>query len=345
MNRISLEQKSIIQKQIKESNKIAVVSHFNPDGDAVGSLLGFYNYLKQSGKTIHALLPNEAPEFLHWMPAHNEIIFHSANTEIAERIVSQADTIFVLDFNEPKRVEKFQTALASAKGFKIMIDHHPMPSPTWDLLISDISSSSTAELVYEVIEAIDLYEMDKTIATCLLSSIITDTGCFEFNSSNPRTFEIVANLLSYGVEKDKIIGNIMKNHTEQRMKLQGYCLYEKMKILPQYHAAYVALSSEELKKFNYKKGDAEGLVDMPLSIKGINFTVFFTEQTEKIRISFRSRGTFNVNLFARNHFNGGGHLNAAGGDSFVSLEETVAKFLSLLPNYTHELNYNPLKFN
>jgi bifunctional oligoribonuclease and PAP phosphatase NrnA len=205
-------------------------------------------------------------------------------------------------------------------------------------MISDISVSSASELVTEVIWAIDeASNFDKTMAVCLFTGIMTDTGCFNFNSSQPATFTMVSKLLNYNIDKDTIVRNVYDNFSAWRMRLLGYCLNEKMVVLPEYKTAYIWITIEEMKKYNFSHGDSEGFVNYPLSINGINFSAFFMEKEDRIKISFRSRGGFNVNHFSRKHFNGGGHKNASGGFSFISMDKTLERFNRIIPDYLNEL--------
>lgn len=322
-----------------KSPKIVITTHQNPDGDAIGSMLGLFHFLKKMEHEVLPIVPNEYPEFLQWLPGHIEILDYSKNKESATRAVSQADLIFMVDYNNLKRSDSMKDVILGSKARKFIIDHHPFPSRDVDFTISKTEVSSTAELIYEVIESLDgLKHVDQTIATCLYTGIMTDTGCFSYNSSRTRTFEIVAKLLDYDIKKDEIYSNVYDNFSFQRMRLLGYCLNEKMQVFPEYKTALISISREEQKRYNFVTGDSEGFVNYPLSIKGVRFSAFFIEKKDRIKISFRSRGSFPVNAFSEKHFMGGGHLNASGGESTLTLDETVKKFIELLPQYTQELN-------
>lgn len=328
-------------KLLASKKKIAVLTHTNPDGDAIGSLLGLGLFLKAMGHDVQVMTPNPYPEFLQWLPGNGEVVIFTRRKAKAIRIIEEAEIIFCLDFNASNRFEGLETCLQSAKGIKILIDHHPHPQPEYDLLFSNTAVSSTAELVYEFMEGTGKKDLiSKEIAECLYVGIMTDTGNFSFNSSEMRTFEIVAALLNLGIEKDKIYSLVYDNFSENRMRLLGYCLSEKMVVLPEYHTAYISLNQEEQQRFKFDTGDSEGFVNYPLSIKGIIFSALLTEQKDKsIRISFRSKGSFATNVFAETHFEGGGHKNASGGKSLLPLNETISKFEALLPLFKKDLEY------
>ncbi len=250
-----------------------------------------------------------------------------------------ADVIFVVDCNELKRIIRLQEDYNASVAYKVLIDHHPGPDLFVDCMLSDTSVSSTAELIYRFITETGLEKYaDKDVATCLLTGIMTDTGCFSHNSSTRKTYETVASLLDYGIDKDEIYNRIYNNYSEKRMHLLGFSLHEKMEVLDEYHTAIISLTRDELNSFNFQVGDTEGFVNYPLSIKGICFSVLFVENGNKIRISLRSKGSFAVNEIARKYFNGGGHTNASGGESFESMEETLSQFKAIIPEYQEELS-------
>jgi bifunctional oligoribonuclease and PAP phosphatase NrnA len=320
------------------NKKIVIITHQNPDGDAIGSSLGLYWYLVNCGNTTHVVVPNEYPEFLQWLPGNQNVVNYSKNRSEAVKIINECDIIFHLDFNDLKRTGDLQSKLEKAKAINILIDHHPNPQIDSKIIISDTTASSTSEIVLEfILQMGGDEELDLNISQCLYLGIMTDTGCFSFNSSNSRTFELVSKLLKLGINKDEIYRLVYDNFSANRMKLMGYCLNEKMQVLPEFSTAYISLSLEEQKHFNFEIGDSEGFVNLPLSIKGVCFTALFMEREEKIKISLRSRGNFAVNTIAEKYFSGGGHLNASGGESKLSLEETINLFKSLLPQLTKEL--------
>ena len=320
---------------LKKSNNIVIVTHYNPDGDAMGSSLALYNYLIKTNKNVTVITPNEYPEFLHWLSGNKKVVQYSKQSKKATSIIQKSDLIFTLDFNNYSRLEGLGEVLKLATAKKILIDHHQQPDDYATLYYHDVAACSTCELVYEFICGLGGKKLiDKTIAACLYTGIMTDTGSFRFDSVTPQTHLILSHLLTTGLKPSDIHTSIYDTYSESRVKLLGYCLTEKMVVIPEFQTAYISLSEKELKKFDHQKGDTEGIVNYPFSIKGIKFCAFFSEGEGKIKISFRSKGSFDVNQFARNHFNGGGHINAAGGRGNVyDLQKTVKEFVDLLPTY------------
>jgi phosphoesterase RecJ-like protein len=320
---------------LKKSNNIVIVTHYNPDGDAMGSSLALYNYLIKTNKNVTVITPNEYPEFLHWLSGNKKVVQYSKQSKKATSIIQKSDLIFTLDFNNYSRLEGLGEVLKLATAKKILIDHHQQPDDYATLYYHDVAACSTCELVYEFICGLGGKKLiDKTIAACLYTGIMTDTGSFRFDSVTPQTHLILSHLLTTGLKPSDIHTSIYDTYSESRVKLLGYCLTEKMVVIPEFQTAYISLSEKELQKFDHQKGDTEGIVNYPFSIKGIKFCAFFSEGEGKIKISFRSKGSFDVNQFARNHFNGGGHINAAGGRGNVyDLQKTVKEFVDLLPTY------------
>lgn len=315
-------------KLLKSSHKIAIVTHWSPDGDAIGSSLALFHYLSKLGKSVKVIVPNSYPEFLQWMPGNAKIL----NFELAELKVKKAlldaEVIFTLDFNSYKRLEKLGKILEKTSAKKVLIDHHRQPDNFADLYFHDIHACSTCELVYDFIVGLKGKKfIDKKIAACIYTGLMTDTGSFKFPSVNSKTHEIVGELLKTGLKPHQIHSAVYDNYSANRLRLFGYALSEKLKIMDGYPVAYFSLSEAELKRFNYQKGDTEGLVNYPFMIKGIKVCALFTETDSMVKISLRSKDTFDVNQFARNHFEGGGHLNAAGGKSKEALAPTVEKFV------------------
>ncbi len=318
--------------------RIGITVHVNPDGDALGASLALYRVLTRMGHTCLVIAPNEFPDFLKWLPGASEISILSAGAEAASAFVAEADMLFVVDFNEPKRIEKLASAYEATRAYKVLIDHHPAPSIDADAVLSDTSVSSSAELMYRFLEEGGLLGYaDRETAACLFTGIMTDTGCFSHNASDPRTYLTVAALLGMGIDKDEIYHQVYDNFSASRMRLLGFCLNEKMVVLSAYHTAYISLSLEEQERYQFRTGDSEGFVNYPLSVRGIRFTALFMEKEGYVKISFRSRGNFAVNDFSKKYFNGGGHRNASGGESDASLTETVARFTSLLESYRDQL--------
>jgi phosphoesterase RecJ-like protein len=324
---------------IKKSNHIVIVTHYNPDGDAIGSSLALYNFLIKVKKNVTIITPNEYPEFLRWLPGNKKVLPFNSNQKKAAKLILESDLIFTLDFNNYSRLEGLGELLDKATAKKILIDHHQQPDNYATLYFHDVKASSTCELVHEFICGLGGKKLiDKNIATCLYTGIMTDTGSFRYDSVSPKTHLVLSNLLSTGLTPSNVHAAIYDTYSESRMKLLGYCLSEKMVVFPELQTAYISLTEKELQKFEHKKGDTEGIVNYPFSIKGITFCAFFSEGEDKIKISFRSKGKFDVNQFARKYFNGGGHINAAGGRGNVNdLQKTINQFLDLLPIYKKEI--------
>jgi bifunctional oligoribonuclease and PAP phosphatase NrnA len=325
-----------IKSKLADAGSIAIISHINPDGDAIGSSLALYHYLKKIDKEVTVIMPNDYPDYLKWLPGNKNIQVFTKNKNAATAL-EKADLMFFLDFNSPSRAGKTWETVVNSNAFKIIIDHHPRPEDFADIIYSETASSSTAELIYRFIEfAGDSRLIDKDISTCIYAGIMSDTGSFSFNSSQPETYRILTSLLQNGIDKDYIYSMVYDNFSENRLRLLGYCLDKKMVVFPEYNTAYISLSLEEKKLYKYKRGDSEGFVNYPLSITGIDFSVFFMENDDHVKISFRSKGNFDTNAFASNHFGGGGHVNASGGEAKLSLSETINKFISLLPDYVNK---------
>ncbi|HFS66918.1 MAG TPA: bifunctional oligoribonuclease/PAP phosphatase NrnA [Flavobacteriia bacterium] len=328
-----------VKEVLKERKKISIVCHRNPDGDAYGSSLAIYHYLKDK-HDVTVISPNDCPEFLKWLPAEKDIVVFEKNENQATKILAASDVVFTLDFNALHRTgNATQKVLEKIKPVYIMIDHHQQPDDYATIKFSDTTKSSTCEMVYDFISDLgDSDKVNKEIATCIYTGIMTDTGSFRFPSTTPKTHRIVANLLEKGADNAKIYNNVMDNNSLDRMKLLSKAL-DNLVLLKEYKTAYITLSQKELNRFNFEKGDTEGFVNYALSIKDVVFAVIFIEDKQQgiIKMSFRSKGSFSVNEFARAHFNGGGHTNAAGGRSEISLKETVNKFLEILPSYKNNL--------
>jgi phosphoesterase RecJ-like protein len=319
--------------------KIAILTHLNPDGDTLGSALALSKLFIKAGHHPQVITPNDYPDFLRWMPGIEQVIvMNRANDRVAE-LVKSADVIFCIDFNELKRVKQISEVFDVASAYKVLIDHHPDPQVRVDCQLSDTSVSSTAELVYRFIfELAFQHLIDHDIASCLYTGIMTDTGCFSYNSSNRRTWETVAELLDYGIDKDKIYSLIYDNFSTHRMRLLGFSLNEKLEVFPEYKTGIISLSKQDMLRYHFEVGDSEGFVNYPLSISGIHFSALFIEKDDHVKISFRSKGKFAVNEFSRKNFNGGGHKNASGGESYTNLEEAVRHFKHLLPVYKEKLS-------
>jgi bifunctional oligoribonuclease and PAP phosphatase NrnA len=327
-----------LKAKLTSPKKIVITTHRSPDGDAMGSSLALWHVLNKMGHEVQVITPNQYPEFLHWLPANEFVMEYEKRPKDAARITKVADLIFCLDFNSLKRLENYQDLVSEAKAEKILIDHHQEPEDFATYLYSDTESCSTAQMVYEFIHFMG-YEkyLTKEVATCLYVGILTDTGSFRFPSTTAFTHKVVAELMEKGINTSEIYNRIYDNNSHDRLRLLGYVLSEKMEVFKEYRTAIITLSEEELTSFNFQPGDTEGFVNYPLSIKGVCFTAYMASKDGQVKISFRSKGGFSVNQFARSHFNGGGHINASGGYSNLSLEETRKKFIDLLPRYEKEL--------
>ena len=325
----------------EEARNILILGHKSPDGDAIGSTLGLSHYLKKKGISSTVMVPDVFPEFLKWLPGSDEVKVYDKDVSLGKEIIENADLIFTLDFNHLKRVGAMTESLEASNAKFVMIDHHQEPSDYSSITLSDTSSCSTAQMVYEFIEAAeDLNLLDETIGENLYCGIMTDTGSFRFSSVTPKTHEIAAMLMRSGTDHAKVHRAVYDTNHIDRLKLVGYALSNKLEILPGDRVALIWLSQKELEQFNYRKGDTEGLVNQALSIQGINCAAFIREGNNQVKMSFRSKGPFDVNKLARTHFNGGGHMNAAGGMiTDKSIEEVVAYFKTNVASYDKELEY------
>jgi phosphoesterase RecJ-like protein len=340
MTNINIESCRALLVWMKEhTKKIVILTHANPDGDALGSSLGLHCVLESAGYASTVIFPTGFPQVLHGISDYNNWIIFENNENIVNQIIGETDLLFMLDFNDIKRIGKVRKSVEQLRTQVVLIDHHPQPLIDTPYLFSDTKVSSTAELVYDFVIKMGWKEhINALAANAMLTGIIADTASFSHNARRPELYNVVAELITAGADQFKIQEALFNTNSEDRLRLLGHALSEKMEIFPQYHAAVISLSRDELKKYNYKVGDTEGFVNYPLSIKGIIFSCFLMDDGEKIKISFRSKGGFAVNEFSANHFQGGGHLNAAGGESRRSLKETLAEFIALLPKYGEVLD-------
>ena len=325
-----------VEKWFEKADKLVIVSHVSPDGDAIGSSLGLYHFLLSQDKTVHVIVPNAFPDFLKWMPGAKDIIQYNRYKEFADKLINEADVLCVLDLNALSRLDDMQDVVRNSPARKLLVDHHLYPEDFARITISHPHISSTSELVFRLICQLGNFsDISKEGAECIYTGMMTDTGAFTYNSNDREIYLIIGELLSKGIDKDEIYRNVYNNNSESRLRLQGYVLCDKMQIFPEFRAALITLSREEQKSFHYVKGDTEGLVNIPLSIKDVCFSVFLREDTEKdmIKISLRSVGTFPCNQVATEFFNGGGHLNASGGEYYGTLEEAVELYKQALVKY------------
>ena len=329
-----------LKQLLKQIQHSTIVIHRNPDGDALGSGLALQQYLQKQSIKVDLVSPNEIPNYLKWLPGVNDILIYKEQSKKIQEILKNTNLIFTLDFNDLSRVGKdFAKYLQSLKDQTfVMIDHHLEPTDYAKFKFSDSSKSSTGEMVFDFITALGGQNfIDQDIATCLYTGIMTDTGSFKFPNTTPHTMCIAADLMKRGINHNEIQIKIYDSFSLDKLHLLGEAL-NKLVFLPQYKTAYIALSQSDLKKHHYQKGDTEGFVNYGLSLKDADFAVMFLEnEQEGVRISFRSKGNFPANEFAKKYFNGGGHKNAAGGRTQKSLDETVALFLEKLSEFITEL--------
>lgn len=332
---------------LSSPKNIVITTHHKPDADALGSSLGLSSYLKLKGHQVNVISPSDYPEFLYWMEGHEEVInYEAGNENRSAQIIESADIIFCLDFNNLYRINALGKLVRKSSALKVLIDHHLEPESFADYELWSTEAAATAELVYELIIKLgDRQYIDQGIADCLYAGIMTDTGQFKHPNTTKNVHLVTADLIELGADVAKVGRYIYDNNSLDRLKFTGYMLSKKLKVLKKLRTAYFRISAEDLKKYNSKTGDTEGLVNYALSLKGVVFSAIIIERPEEVRLSLRSKGDFSVNDFARNHFCGGGHPNAAGGKSDLNLEETVEKFESLVKTYEKQLNNNFIKTN
>ena len=314
---------------------VVIIPHKNPDGDAMGSCLAWQGILNQLGHSTTVIAPNDYPNFLHWLPRHDSVLIYENNQKVADKLIAAADMVFTLDFNTLKRIDQMGVRVSESSAKKIMIDHHQEPDDYADIMFSNPAIGSTCEFVFQIIEGLGLVQnINKDIASSLYTGIVTDTGSFRFPSVTAATHRAVATLIDAGANHSQIHEKMKDNGRPDRLKLLGIAL-NNMVCITKYKTAYITLSQEELDACNYQKGDTEGFVNYGLSVAGIEMAVLMTESKKEnmIKISFRSKGDLAVNLFAKTYFEGGGHINAAGGKSNKSLQETEAYFLKSLATF------------
>ncbi|RNC86818.1 MAG: bifunctional oligoribonuclease/PAP phosphatase NrnA [Winogradskyella sp.] len=329
-----------IKELLSSPKRIAIIPHRNPDGDAIGSTLALMHYLNSYNHDAVVVAPNDYPEFLKWAPGESTILKFDTQVDISKSKIAEADIIFTLDFNVLNRTgEEMGRFLAESQALKIMIDHHLAPDDYATYMYSDASMSSTCEMVFNFIENLgDSDKINSDIASCIYLGIMTDTGSFRFSSTTSRTHRVIGELIDKGADNTQIHNLVYDTNSYNRLQLLGRAL-QNLKIIPEYNAAYIALSQSELDEFNFKKGDTEGVVNYALSVNNIKLAAIFIENSSEgiVKISLRSKGSLSVNELSRTHFNGGGHSNAAGGRTTLSLNETVEKFIAILPEYKAHL--------
>lgn len=356
-DKLTTEQVTAAQRLIQGAANIVILTHMSPDGDAMGSSLGMMHYLRGLGKQAAVVVPNTFPGFLMWMPGAQQVMVYEKQTAEADALLDAAELVICTDFNEPKRIGTLGDKMLTLTCPKLLIDHHLHPDNFADVVISYSDSPSACELVYRLIcqlttlnctqpSTLNSPLLSLDAATCLYTGMMTDTGNFSFNSNYPEMYEIVGNLVAQGVDKDAVYNAVFNAYSADRMRLMGYCLYQKMRIFPEYHTALIYLSRKELYKFNFQSGDAEGIVNLPLQIKDVYYSCFMREDKvnpsevalangskNKVKISLRSQGDRPVNMFAHEIFGGGGHANASGGEFYGGIADAVQRFLETYQKY------------
>jgi phosphoesterase RecJ-like protein len=326
-----------LKKLLNYPQDVVILSHRNPDGDAVGSSLGLSLFLQKHGHNVKIILPSEYPDFLSWMPQVNDIVIYDAEVERATEIVKKATLFFCLDFNALDRIDKVGELVQASRTPVVLIDHHLFPEPFADYTLSDTTASSTCELIYDFIGLLGLHEdIDKQVAESLYTGILTDTGSFKYSVS-PKLFRTVAHLLEIGVDDLLLQDLIFNSMDEKQVRLLGHCLYNRLEVLPEYQTGIITLTKDDYNEFDIKRGDTEGIVNFLLKMRGIKLAAFIHEQPTIVKLSLRSKGDVDVQEMTRKHFRGGGHKNASGGASFHNLSVTVRRFKEMLQEYEAQL--------
>ena len=327
------------KEYLKIPRKTVILTHFKPDADALGSSLGLAHYLRKKGHAVTVITPSDYPDFIAWMPGNKDVlIYQKEKSEKSAKLIGQSDLIFCLDFSCLNRINDLGEMVRKSPAKKVLIDHHLEPERFADFEQWDDTAASTAELVFKLIVDLgDKHLVDGDIADCLYAGIMTDTGSFRHSNTSQQVFKIASELVERGANPYRVSKLIYDTNTLERLRLMGYVLSEKLQVLPEYRTAYIVLSADELKRFGSQTGDTEGLVNYGLSVKGVKLSVLISDRRENIKLSLRSLGNFSVNDMARTHFEGGGHRNAAGGQTSLTLEQTVKKFLDILPLYKDQL--------
>ncbi len=330
-----------LKKLINSKVKIVLTSHTNPDGDAIGSLLAMYHYLRKLGNDVVMVVPNKFPDYYRWLPYSDKILIYNRSAKLVQKFMKESDVIFSLDYNALNRLGALTEIIQTIETTRVLIDHHVDPElKDFDYSYTTTETSSTGELVYNFIEMMgDVNLVDKQISEAIYTGIVTDTGSFSFSCNRPETYTVTAKLVEKGVDAQKIHKLIYDTFSENRLRLLGFSITERMIVWEELHTALIYLTKDDLRNYRYKVGDTEGIVNYPLSMDKVNLSVLLTEKDNTIRLSFRSKGEFSVNALAREHFNGGGHKNAAGGKLSESIEEVITKLKDVLEEYKNDLNY------
>ncbi len=328
-----MDQIKEVKRLLQVPKDIVIITHRNPDGDAMGSSIALSLFLQRQGHSTHVIVPSEFPEFLDWLPQSDRVIVFDNDVDRSKEVIDRAEMIFLLDFNSMDRIDKLGDLLTRQGIPRVMIDHHLFPEPVADYIFSDTSASSTCEMVFDFIEQLNcLNDIDPPMGDALLTGMLTDTGSFKYSTS-PKLFRIVAELLERGVDDYRLQDLIFNSMSEKQLRLLGHCLANRMEVLPEFRTAIIWLTKEDYNDFDIQRGDTEGIVNYLLRMRKVNLAAFIHEQPTIVKLSLRSKGDIDVQEMAKRHFRGGGHKNAAGGASFASLSSTIKRFKALLPEY------------
>ncbi len=323
---------------VDRASRIVITSHHNPDGDAIGSSLGWYHFLQGLGKDCRVIVPNDYPGFLKWMPGTDSLIIHELNPNQAEELIANAELIFCLDFNQSNRLNSLEPFVLQASCPKVLIDHHLEPESFTEVLISDQRAAATGEIIYHLMRiGWSDQPISRDIAECLYAAIITDTGSFQYPSTTPDVHRIIAELMETGMNASEVCNELYNRFSFRRMRFVGFCMSERLELLKDLNTGVIALTREDMRRFNIEKGDTEGIVNIPLKMDNVVLAILVTERNGLTKISFRSKGDLNVNEIARRHFRGGGHKNAAGGSSDLSVPDTVREIRKVLEQYKEKI--------
>ena len=321
-----------LDELIVTARNIVITCHLSPDGDAMGSSLGLRRALWRAGKKARFITPDTPPKYLQFLPGAEDIVVYSRSEAFADKAFAEADLLFCLDYNEPKRIDHMEQSMMASPARKVMIDHHLHPSDFPDVLISHPELSSTSILVYRLLCALGMGDcIDEAAAECRYTGMMTDTGNFSYNSNDPALYLAIADLMSRGIDKDAIYRKVYFSNSLKRMRLNGYAILNNLRVFPELRAALITLTRNELNEFHYQKGDTEDLVNRPLTMADTVYSVFLREESDYVKVSTRSKGDFPVNIMCSEHFNGGGHLNAAGGEYYGTMEECIAELEKAMP--------------
>jgi phosphoesterase RecJ-like protein len=324
-----------LKKLLAQPRRIVITTHHKPDGDAIGSSLGLYNYLVQQGHHTTVITPTDYPDYFAWMPGNGDVVIYTENTDLCARLVDEADIIFCLDFNNLSRINEFGGVVRASKAIKVMIDHHLEPEDFDDYRHWNINACATAQLVYDfIVNVLDNKKLiNKDVATCLYVGIMTDSASFSLPNVTADVHRVTADLIDLGAVNWHIHEQVYSNLPETRLRFLGHCLKDKLEVIREYNTAIISVSRQELEAYNIATGDTEGIVNYGLSVEGIHLAAFIVERTDMVKLSLRSKGEFPANEICKKYFNGGGHRNAAGGTSTDSLEAVIQQFKLILPEY------------